>query len=60
MQIPHCLETGPVLETAASLPHCCVPVQQCHHCLPPKVPFPMPQHLLSMQTGATLQEAGMG
>lgn len=60
MQTPHCLETSPVLETAASPPHCCVPVQQCHHCLPPKVPFPMLGHLLSTQTGAALREAGMG
>lgn len=60
MQTPHCLETGPVLETAASLPHCCVHVQQCHHCLPPKVPFPMLGHLLCTQAGAALQEAGMG
>uniref|UniRef100_A0A8C2TF85 Carboxyl-terminal PDZ ligand of neuronal nitric oxide synthase protein n=1 Tax=Coturnix japonica TaxID=93934 RepID=A0A8C2TF85_COTJA len=60
MQTPHCLETGPVLETAASLPHCCVPMQHCHHCLPPKVPFPMLWHLLPTQTGAALREAGMG
>ncbi|XP_055577123.1 uncharacterized protein LOC129736874 [Falco cherrug] len=37
-----------------------LPTQQSHHCLPPQVPFPMPQHPLPVQAGTTPQRPLMG